>query len=610
MKRKSIKRLFAVTTASLILLSCSGVMEAVAAEIELQQIAEAKISDTLKVKMAQKSAGKIPVILWTNDLDMNEIQAETLAETTVSQAPATVRTLSQSEPEHDLEYLQNYGTDEEIQGYIEAKRAKAREEYTEMNQRFIDTQLPAGAEVTFVSEYSPVIFAEMNASDVTKTARSSKVETVEFLDKTAKAEPTSMTYNDTTRAAYTRDNYGLKGSGVKIGILEVNGIPDDDNDQIEAMGSRFIPRPGYTTPDEHATMVALIAAGPKVGSYQGVAPLATVYATYSVYTSGYIPEIEWLISKGCNVINASLNFIKDDYATSYEPYSQWIDHISASHDVHFVQAAGNYNAEKGANYMNIGARAYNSIVVGATDDKGTSGIGDDSLWSDSSYSINTNLPNKPDLSAPGVGIETSDGYSWSGTSCAAPQVTGVIAQICGNIPALKTQQTSVKALLIAGVNNSNSSKIFKGYNNLNYQKWGAGILDANGVRFTATNSRYSRSTFYPSDAVGTTKTYTFKATSSDNFIRVALCFMKKNLPKTQASTTDPHPGPGVQTLATEANVDLTVTGPNGFSQSSASLHNNTEIVDITNPVAGGTYTVKVKLVANSSQNVPFGIAWR
>ena len=87
MKRKSVKRLFAVTTASLILLSCSGVMEAIAAEVELQKIAEAKISDTLKVKMAQQSASKIPVILWTSDLDMNEIQAETLAETTVSKAP-------------------------------------------------------------------------------------------------------------------------------------------------------------------------------------------------------------------------------------------------------------------------------------------------------------------------------------------------------------------------------------------------------------------------------------------------------------------------------------------------------------------------------------------
>ncbi len=602
MKRKSVKRLFAVTTASLILLSCSGVMEAIAAEIELQQIAEAKISDTLKVKMAQQSAGKIPVILWTSDLDMNEIQAQTLAETTVSKAPVTVRTMAQSTPEHDLEYLQNYGTDEEIQGYIEAKRAKAREEYTEMNQRFIDTQLPAGAEVTFVSEYSPLILAEMNASDVTKAARSSKVETLEYYDKDAKLEEDSTTYNDTTRAAYTRDNYGLKGVNVKIGILEALGVASPDNDQIKALGLRYYPRPGRSNIRPHATMVTVIAAGPKVGSYQGVAPSATVYGTYPKNTT-YFSEAEWLISMGCNVINASVRMDATGYATSYDTISQWIDHISASHDVHFVQTVGNHGDRP--NQVNIGAMAYNSIVVGATDDKGTSGIGDDSIADFSSYSTNTNLPNKPDLSAPGKSIQTSAGME-DGTSFAAPQVTGVIAQICGNIPALKTQQTSVKALLIAGVNNAKSSsgtrKLFNSEDSLGqYQRWGAGILDANGVRFTATNSRYSRSTFYPSDANGTTKTYTFKATSSDSFIRVALCFMKKNIPN------DDHTG--IEKVASEANVDLTVTGP-GFSKTSDSDHNNTEIVDIPNPVAGGTYTVKVKLTTKSNENVPFGIAWR
>ena len=604
MKRKFTKRLFAVTTASLILLSCSGVMEAVAAEIELQQIAEAKISDTLKVKMAQKSADKISVILWTSDLDMNEVQAETLAETTVSKAPVTVRALSQSEPEHDLEYLQNYGTDEEIQGYIEAKRARAREEYTAINQKFIDTQLPAGAEVTFISQYSPIIFAEMNASDVTKAARSSKVETVEYLDKTAQTESASITYNDTTRAAYTRDNYGLKGSGVKIGQIEAVGVPSRSNSQLSSMGSRLITKSGAPT-DDHATIVATIMVGSKVSNYYGVASSATLYCTYATNSGTVRGEIEWLLSQGVNVINASMTFGGD--SDNYDDMCKWVDHISASHDVHIVQAAGN----AGENNMGSGTYAYNSIVVGATDDKGTSGISDDSMWSGSSYSTRTGLINKPDLSAPGADIETSvyidENNKHSGTSCAAPQVTGVIAQICGNIPALKTQQTSVKALLIAGVNNTNSSKIFKGDTNANYRQWGAGILDANGVRFTATNSRYSRSTFRPSDAAGTTKTYTFKATSSDKFIRVALCFMKVNIPTT-SSGENPHPG--ISQVGTEANVDLTVTGPNGFSQSSSSAHNNTEIVDITNPVAGGTYTVTVKLKTNSSQNVPFGIAWR
>ena len=77
--------------------------------------------------------------------------------------------------------------------------------------------------------------------------------------------------------------------------------------------------------------------------------------------------------------------------------------------------------------------------------------------------------------------------------------------------------------------------------------------------------------------------------------------MKVNVPNSDHS--------GISAVASNANVDLTVTGP-GFSKTSDSNVNNTEIVDIPNPVAGGTYTVTVKLKAKSSQNVPFGIAWR
>jgi serine protease AprX len=125
--------------------------------------------------------------------------------------------------------------------------------------------------------------------------------------------------------------------------------------------------------------------------------------------------------------------------------------------------------------------------VGATDDKGTSSLTDDVIASFSAYGTTSDGVKKPDLVAPGKNITArlvnsnmglaaahptnvvSGGYfRMSGTSMAAPVVSGAAALLLQDEPTLTPDQ--VKYRLKATANTK-----WAGYN---ATKAGAGILDA------------------------------------------------------------------------------------------------------------------------------------
>ncbi len=126
------------------------------------------------------------------------------------------------------------------------------------------------------------------------------------------------------------------------------------------------------------------------------------------------------------------------------------------------------------------------ITVGATEDKGTASIADDSIATFSAYGFTENLINKPELVAPGKNIVSlSSGrasilgksypdnkvgtsyFRMSGTSMSAPMVSGAVALLLQDEPNLTPDQ--VKYRLMATANKS-----WAGYN---VTKAGAGYLD-------------------------------------------------------------------------------------------------------------------------------------
>lgn len=593
MKKAYLKKFVSAVVILALIIVFSNFSAAFAQQMEANKIISSKLSPSLKEELKENNGETIPVLIHaSNDVNPEEILQKTLSNTRLNFN-------NKMSPLTDISMLETYAQADEIQNFIESKRKISRQYYSEFNNEFIKNNVPNGAEVEYISQYSPVIFASVKKDAINSIALKSQVGYLTYDDTIAvpNADHTNISV-PAIQADYVRDTFGNKGAGVKIGQLE-SGVPQNSATYFNTNKLHILTESTTTATTEHATQVAAIMVGKAAGSYKGIASDAELYSFgvgNSLNAQNEIRGVESLLSKGVNIVNISRT-ISVESITDYDFMSQWLDHISTTHDVHVVLSAGN----TGINSLAGGRYSHNAIVVGASDDRGTVSITDDIIADYSSCSTSTYLPNKPDLSAPGNNI-TAAGYTRNGTSFSAPHVTGVIAQLCSYKPALKTQQTAIKALLIAGVHNTDANHLFNLISNpTKYRQWGAGIVDARGTRWVISQNRYVSSSFLPSQAVGATKTYTFQVTAADSRIRVALCLMRKNLVSGSGHGT-------VSTVAIAGDLDLKVVGPSGTFVAN-STYNNTEIIDIPSPKPG-TYTITVSLFKNSNQNIPFGLAWR
>jgi len=205
------------------------------------------------------------------------------------------------------------------------------------------------------------------------------------------------------------------GAGVKVAILDT-GIDLDHPDLFVAGGYNAInPR---KTPDDdngHGTHCAGIAAAldNDIGVV-GVAPDASLYAVKVLnrngqgFLSDVIEGLQWCIDNGMLVVNMSFGSSSDNQ-TFHDAIT------TASESLIQVAAAGNTGGD-----VIYPAKYDETIAVSATDKS-------DSLASWSSYGPEI------DFAAPGVDIySTYKGGTYetlSGTSMAAPHVTGTVALV-------------------------------------------------------------------------------------------------------------------------------------------------------------------------------------
>lgn len=148
--------------------------------------------------------------------------------------------------------------------------------------------------------------------------------------------------------------------------------------------------------------------------------------------------IRYAVDNGARIINMS-------FGKSYSPHKEWVDdaiRYAEKNNVLIIHASGNdgNNSDSIPNYPNPlfadGTRASNVITVGAT----ASGRGKEKVAGFSNYG-----KKEVDVFAPGVQIYSTipggDKYgSASGTSMAAPVVTGIAAIILSHYPDLSAKQ--------------------------------------------------------------------------------------------------------------------------------------------------------------------------
>jgi subtilisin family serine protease len=249
---------------------------------------------------------------------------------------------------------------------------------------------------------------------------------------------------------------GQTAKGVKVAVLDT-GIDATHPDLAGAIAESadFTGSPyGADDVNGHGTHVASIVTGSgaaSAGRYAGVAPDATLLDGKvlddggSGTESGIIAGMEWAAGRGAKVINMSLG---SDYNTDgTDLLSTAVDRLSAQTGALFVVAAGNNGPAAGT--IGSPGAAEAALTVGAVDKQNVLAP----FSARGPRYLNDGI--KPEITAPGVEITAayakhgdSDGayLTLSGTSMAAPHVTGAAAILAGQHPDWKFDR--LKAVLI------------------------------------------------------------------------------------------------------------------------------------------------------------------
>jgi serine protease AprX len=291
-------------------------------------------------------------------------------------------------------------------------------------------------------------------------------------------------------------NMGLKGTNVYVAIIDSGMAPDLDFQRLPGepgiTSSRLHAQVSFNDntnlafdTNGHGTHVAGIVGGSgqkSNGLYKGIAPnvgflsLKVSDDNGMAYESDVVEAMQWVYDNNRNVgttsaitpyrirvVNLSLNStVEQSYHTS--PLSAAAE-ILWFNGVVVIASAGNTTSESGYNTINAApANDPFIITVGATDENSTAVRSDDQVAFFSAYGTTMDGFRKPDLVAPGRNIiATLSSKSWwrnnynnrfvdgiyfraSGTSMAAPMVTGAVALLLQDEPNLTPDQVKYRLL--------------------------------------------------------------------------------------------------------------------------------------------------------------------
>lgn len=233
-----------------------------------------------------------------------------------------------------------------------------------------------------------------------------------------------------------------RGDGVKVAIIDtgVNGeVAELRGVVVGGTDASGIGSPDGQTPvgeeSEHGTMVASLLAGRGTGEGNGVigvapdADLLSVSVAFGQETGSPLSNdeqiagaVRWAVDNGADVINMSLTRNTPDWPESWDEAFLY----AFENDVVVVAAAGN----RGSGTTQVGAPAtIPGVLTVAGVDRDQNASFD---ASSQGITIAVSAPSE-DL----VGVLPDGGYvRWSGTSAAAPLVSGLVALVRAEFPDL------------------------------------------------------------------------------------------------------------------------------------------------------------------------------
>jgi hypothetical protein len=516
------------------------------------------IDPDLAQKMATTPAGKeIGVIIWIKDTIGAEKSSPRLEMD--ANAPAELDV-----PQVDVDAIKNAASIERAAD-VAIVTAPVMEHLQQMGLK------PSA------DSFSPAVYVTMTPDVIQQVGF---WEEIDMIYEDGVSEP-ELDVARQTIFANTVNARGFTGAGVYVGIVEVGGGIPSNNPYLPGV----VRDTANTCLSSHSTGVTGIVKSTN-NSYKGIAYGATVRVGGSCY--GYDSQLQNAATRahawGADVINNSWGGLISSMVPG--ALDKFFDDFVINQADTIVKSAGNRAGPcAGDAKVTSPGLGYNLITVGNFDDKNTVSWTGDVMDSCSSYADPISSHNdreKPEISAPGSNINsTTTSSPWvggigSGTSFAAPMVTGTSALMMQRKTSLQIWPEAVKAILmVTAVHNIEGDARLS-------EKDGAGGIDANRADLVAMNT---------SNAYGRWGSMAYScSTASPYNIPMALTAGKRTR---VAIAWDQNTAYASYSSKPSADIDMQVFSPSGTPVTGSDSWDNTyEIVDFT-PTVSGTYTLKI-----------------
>jgi hypothetical protein len=402
---------------------------------------------------------------------------------------------------------------------------------------------------------------------------------------------------------------GNTGQGVTVAVVDSG--PIDPAITHGALQGKIIEANAGGPTDEHAARVASIIVGDHLAfpQYRGIAYGSDLVLSVDVDNNwqSINDGLNWAMDRGAQVLNLSF---ATEGSRFMKPEDRVLDYLARHRWRTIVVGAGNYLDDSWN--VRSPAKGYNILSVGGINDNNNAAWSDDGMWYYSCYidpyidgEATPGDREKPEIVAVAGSVTSADitqgddGFSArSGTSLAAPQVTGLVAQIIEREPAFwEAWPEVIRAVIITSATHN-----VQGNSRLS-EKDGAGNIDIASASTTADNYWWlEREISYPADYNGNylSETFPFFASAGEK-ARVAICWDSNPSSDFQTDGTDQ--------LATD--LRLYVRDPNwtvvGYSDST----NNSYEIDEFTAGQTGQYTIQIYRDPLTSTEIDnyLGIAW-
>lgn len=458
----------------------------------------------------------------------------------------------------------------------------------------------------YVSSEAPVVYATLPTSVIQEVQAQPYVAAVyEQLQGELALQSAAR-----TAAAHMTWIRGITGSGVKVAVLENDGVAFDNP---YLAGSRYY-IDWWRRIDDHATWVAGVIASTH-NDQRGIAYDAEIISANALTLLDWpvVAATDWAIEQGVDVINASYGTTCG--GTEIQSIDKYFDWVVWNQRKTVTVAAGNLRSLCPYNYnVSSPGKAYNVITVGSKDDQNTASVPEDvaddqfswfSLYVDPTTASENRL--KPEVIATGARIiTTSTSDPWietsevQGTSFAAPIVAGEAALMMQRAPWLKYSPEAVKAGIMA----SARWTFLHDYPNFSswtpVEKMGVGAVDTTAADNSLINGRIQELYLHQGDFPSDYYDIPFEVIAGQR-IRVIIAWSA-------------HPSRVILDWILhdrlESDFDLSVISPSNQIFGSYADEANYEIVEFVAPEAG-IYRARLHLSRwdNARMEEKVGFAW-